>query len=410
MCTSIAWAGVSITSASLSFHLLTKSHDSEREILVNNRGAVLNKSQIRGVLEVEKAGKLNIKFISSSGKEAKIVDNQEVSSNSSISLPSDKGWYELDDIPGHSKFQITLSTTAGEEQQMEFSFNQIPLSIGGDNYARNLTKSLIKEKPVSSNIKTVVPAKDAIPGWLDNSLKVSSKIKPEDTLNVRGKVGASLYKEFASSVILIVTNEGIGTGSIIDDKGTVLTNWHVIQGYETVGVILKPPLGKDIQERDVFKANVEKIDEVADLALLQIVSPPKGMMPIPLGTLEDIEIGADVHAIGHPTGESWSYTQGIISQVRGDYEWQTDDIGKHKATVVQTQTPINPGNSGGPLITDNKKLIGVNSFINPEAQGLNYAVSIKDVHEFVNSKQSRFFTKDESGGEPVSEILDYEEY
>ena len=126
--------------------------------------------------------------------------------------------------------------------------------------------------------------------------------------------------------------------------------------------------------------------------------------------MEDIEIGADVHAIGHPTGENWSYTQGIISQVRGDYEWQTDNIGKHKATVVQTQTPINPGNSGGPLITDNKKLIGVNSFINPEAQGLNYAVSVKNVHEFINSKQSRVFPEDESSCEPVSEILEGDEY
>jgi len=99
-------------------------------------------------------------------------------------------------------------------------------------------------------------------------------------------------------VVLVVTNEGFGTGSIIDEKGTVLTNWHVIQGYETVAVIFKPPLGEEVQEKDVFKADVEKNDEVADLALLEIVSPPKGVLPIPLGTLEDIEIGADVHAIG----------------------------------------------------------------------------------------------------------------
>ena len=147
----------SISWATFSFHLVTKPHESENERLVSNRGSVLNKSQIRGLLEVEEGGKLSVKFTSSSGKEATIVDNQTIAKNSSISLPSDKGWYELDDISGHSKFQITLSTTAGEEQKMEFSFNQIPLSMGGDNYARNLTKSLIRAKPVSSNIKTVVP-------------------------------------------------------------------------------------------------------------------------------------------------------------------------------------------------------------------------------------------------------------
>ena len=87
------WFFPSLTSASISFHLLKKSIDTEKNILINNGGAVLNKSQVRGLLKTEKEGTLNIKFISSSGNEAKIVDNQKVTSNSNISLPSDKGWY-----------------------------------------------------------------------------------------------------------------------------------------------------------------------------------------------------------------------------------------------------------------------------------------------------------------------------
>jgi len=77
---------------------------------------------------------------------------------------------------------------------------------------------------------------------------------------------------------------------------------------------------------------------------------------------------------------------------------------------VQTQTPINPGNSGGPLIADSKKLVGVNSFINPTGQGLNYAVSVKDVHKFINSKESRLLPKSEDNCEPSSVALDSEEH
>ena len=58
--------------------------------------------------------------------------------------------------------------------------------------------------------------------------------------------------------------------------------------------------------------------------------------------MSEAQVGADVHAIGHPQGQTWTYTKGLISQVRPDYQW-----GPHKADVIQTQTPINPGNSGG---------------------------------------------------------------
>jgi S1-C subfamily serine protease len=61
---------------------------------------------------------------------------------------------------------------------------------------------------------------------------------------------------------------------------------------------------------------------------------------------------------------------------------------EHRATVIQTQTPINPGNSGGPLLSDNGRMIGVNSFGDPKAQGLNFAVSVSDVRAFLASPNS----------------------
>ena len=97
----------------------------------------------------------------------------------------------------------------------------------------------------------------------------------------------------------------------------------------------------------------------------------------------------DVHAIGHPTGEAWTYTTGVISQYRQGYEWKAeDDPIKHKADIIQTQTPINPGNSGGPLLSDLSSLIGVNSF-KAGGEGLNFAVSVDEVRKFIARSGNR---------------------
>ena len=97
----------------------------------------------------------------------------------------------------------------------------------------------------------------------------------------------------------------------------------------------------------------------------------------------------DVHAIGHPSGEAWTYTTGVISQYRQGYEWKAeDDPIKHKADIIQTQTPINPGNSGGPLLSDSSSLIGVNSF-KAGGEGLNFAVSVDEVRKFIARSGNR---------------------
>jgi hypothetical protein len=101
---------------------------------------------------------------------------------------------------------------------------------------------------------------------------------------------------------------------------------------------------------------------------------------------KDIEVGSDVAAIGHPKGEEWTFTKGIVSSVRPDYEWSYGPSDKHRATVIQTQTPINPGNSGGPLLSDDGKIIGVNSFGDKSAQGLNFAVAAKELIYFLKNQ------------------------
>jgi hypothetical protein len=137
----------------------------------------------------------------------------------------------------------------------------------------------------------------------------------------------------------------------------------------------------------MIAARVIKVDQTRDLALVKPTSIPLNTKPVELGDVSDLQIGADVHAIGHPKGDLWSYTRGIISQIRRDFSWAGDSI-EHRANVIQTQTPINPGNSGGPLLSDDGRMIGVNSFQDPKAQGLNFAVSVLDVRTFLAAPSS----------------------
>ena len=96
-----------------------------------------------------------------------------------------------------------------------------------------------------------------------------------------------------------------------------------------------------------------------------------------------VQVGMDVHAIGHPEGEFCTYTQGVTSRIISDYDWSYSSTSLHKANVIQTQTPINPGNSGGPLISDMGKVIGINTFKHPSAVGINFAVSATEINDFL---------------------------
>ena len=189
---------------------------------------------------------------------------------------------------------------------------------------------------------------------------------------------------------MVLNKEGLGTGSLLSAIGDILTNWHVVKGYSYVAIVFKPSIeGKEPTRDETKLGRVVRYDEIADLALVKASDVPLGRIPIRLGDDSEIAVGMDVHAIGHPIGETWTYTTGIISQYRQAYEWQAkNDPIKHKANIIQTQTPINPGNSGGPLLSDSGNLIGVNSFA-AGGEGLNYAVSVDEVRRFLARTDNR---------------------
>ena len=236
-----------------------------------------------------------------------------------------------------------------------------------------------------SGLDSLTTTQDGMQAHVSSALmKVGKNLILEDT---RGTNEISAYRKVAPAVVFVLSkNKAFGSGVVINNKGYIITNWHVVQGLPNVVVVFKPKNGAALKKELAFTAQVEKIDKRRDLALLKINAPPKNLSYMRLGNSSNLAVGQDVHAIGHPQGEIWTYTKGFISQIRSNYKWASKEGPTHRATVVQTQTPISPGSSGGPLFDDKGNLIGINSF---QVQGgnLNYAVAVNEIKSFLNSKK-----------------------
>jgi serine protease Do len=174
--------------------------------------------------------------------------------------------------------------------------------------------------------------------------------------------------------------QGLGSGSIIDARGLVLTNEHVVRGANTIVVTLR--------DGRRFEAETAGVDEVTDLALLRL-KDVNGTLPVaPLGSSDDLLVGEWAIAIGNPFGYLLSnaeptVTAGVISglnrNIISSAESGGESSGGYYLDMIQTDASINPGNSGGPLVNALGQVIGVNSSIISGAGGsigLGFAIPI----------------------------------
>jgi hypothetical protein len=200
-----------------------------------------------------------------------------------------------------------------------------------------------------------------------------------------------LFRKAAPAVVLIVTNDALGSGTLLK-RGGILTNAHVVGAAKQVAIIFRPVDVRAPNQSDIILGDVLRIDEVKDLARVHPATVPESANSMEVDDTDAFEIGADTRN-RTPDGR-------VLDLYEGHHQsWTTEKGGiEHKATVIQTQTPINPGNSGGPLISDDDKLIGVNSF-KAQGEGLNYAVAAKSVREFLAATPSARV----SGGETVAQ-------
>ena len=212
----------------------------------------------------------------------------------------------------------------------------------------------------------------------------------------RGATGIAVFRSVSPSVVLIVIGElkddkfepaGLGSGVILNSSGDILTNWHVINGYRGAVVFLKPEGSSDMREANAYGARVIAQDQMTDLALLHIVKPPSNLHSLSIGSIASVQVGEDIHVIGHPKGNLWSYTTGVVSQVRDPYAWTYSDGSKHEAKVLQLQTAINPGNSGGPVVDDQGKLLGLVA-MGEDGQNLDYAIASDVIQAFLSKSTS----------------------
>ena len=227
------------------------------------------------------------------------------------------------------------------------------------------------------------------------------------------KGAEDIYDYYINSVVFIgnLKNKrvnGMGSGFVINDKGKlkIITNWHVIDGADSLRVWIKPKKMVDedflINQVDSYVAKLIQINKTKDLALLEVEGFPLKIRPVNFGKFKNIRPGENVFAMGHPHGHLWTFSPGFVGQVRPDYNWRYKGS-SHKANVIQTDASINPGNSGGPLFNKRKELIGVNTFTD-KGEGLNFAIAVDDVIEFINEKpkpikkkKSKYIKKKEKG-------------
>jgi len=190
-----------------------------------------------------------------------------------------------------------------------------------------------------------------------------------------------VYKAISPGVVFITSTsyqrgffgeveegQGSGSGSVIDEQGDILTNYHVIEGSQKLTV----SFGGD----KTYQAKVVGGDPDTDLAVIKVEAPPEALHVVPLGDSDNLVVGQKVLAIGNPFGLDRTLTTGVISGLQRPIRARNN----HPIEgAIQTDASINPGNSGGPLLDSHGRMIGINSqILSPSgaSAGVGFAIPV----------------------------------
>src|SRR6202453_2342892 len=218
-----------------------------------------------------------------------------------------------------------------------------------------------------------------------NALRSSSTpseagLDPTEAENVR------IYKQAAPAVANIVTRtveydfffnpvpvEGAGSGFLMDNDGHILTNFHVVQGAQTIEVTLG--------DQSRYKGKLVGSDPNNDIALIQIDLAGRKITPLPLGDSRNLLVGQRVLAIGNPFGFQSTLTTGVVSSLGRTVQTRENTFIDE---AIQTDASINQGNSGGPLLNSHGEVIGINSAIyapTGTTAGIGFAIPVNTAKE-----------------------------
>lgn len=203
-------------------------------------------------------------------------------------------------------------------------------------------------------------------------------------------VGIAVYENVNRSVVNINTrgyqgdrflfweipSEGEGSGVVIDKRGHILTNFHVVEGARNIQVTLF--------DGSSYEAEIVGGDAATDVAVLRIPAPPEKLFPVVFGDSSQLRVGQKVYAIGNPFGLERTMSTGIISSL--NRELPSQKRYRKITQVIQIDAAINPGNSGGPLLDTHSRMIGMNTAIasrTGESAGVGFAIPVNTVAKVV---------------------------
>ena len=229
----------------------------------------------------------------------------------------------------------------------------------------------------ASAVRQLTPGKrrDEVVDVYDKAKAAVVNIHSERTVN------APSDDPFNRSPVRPQQVNGMGTGILIDPRGYVITNFHVIDDVSLLRVRLHDGTG--------YTARVLVTDKEADLALIKI-DPVKPLPIMAFGTSQDLMVGEPVIAIGNAYGYEHTVTHGRVSFKGRDVSLNKDMGYKN---LIQTSAPINPGNSGGPLLNVLGELVGVNVAIRAGAQNIGFALPI----DFVVNRSAEMVSRKRGG-------------
>jgi S1-C subfamily serine protease len=196
-----------------------------------------------------------------------------------------------------------------------------------------------------------------------------------------------LYRDVVPATVFLsssyTTGNGrssaIGSGFIIDEAGTVLTNAHVVDGAHTV--IAKLYDGQRV------KVEIIGIDSYSDVAMLRLVGVPGKMPFLRLGTSGSLRIGQKTLLIGNPFGLGFGLSTGIISGL--DRFPPTLTLDKPRVPLIQTTAPLNPGDSGGPLVNSEGRVVGITTAMLMGTQNIGFAIPVDVVKEVIGELKTK---------------------
>ena len=278
---------------------------------------------------------------------------------------------------------IALSFNFSFAEEKKIKMRSSPKSNNFKKVEINISPDLINIEEIK-NLKKNINTASKYAKELDSTLREKKKIK------YRGSA-KEIYKNYSKSVFYLYNPDmkTMGTGFLVDDEGLVLSNWHVAEKTENLYLWTLPDGGELSEEflfdeTPYFNSSVVAVNKEQDLALIKVRGLPKSIKSVKLGSNDVVSVGDNVYAIGHPMSYPWTFSFGMVSQVRNNFTWNYDTKFEHKADVVQMQTPISEGNSGGPLFSSEGIVIGVNTLGITEGQNLNFAIAVDHVKKFID--------------------------